>query len=162
MWGLSPSRERTWDLQDHQTQLAHGWQAATWASCFSITMFGNSAFLAPEASFRQCVSLPLVSFSLLKPLCFSLWTLLCVSPLTSVLSLQECRHRATAASLLRLVRPAPCGLSASPWWMMSRGGGGSPQTVHSLVQRAVSGQRFMRGIQDQTSLHVGAGKPIIP
>ena len=81
MWGLSLSGERTWDLQDHQTQLAHGWQAATWASCFSITMFGNSAFLAPEASFRQCVPFPLVPFSLLKSLYFSFWTLLSLCPL---------------------------------------------------------------------------------
>ena len=145
MWGLSPSGERTWELQGHQTQLAHGRQAATWASCFSITMFGNSAFLAPEASFRQRVPLPLVPCSLLTSLCFSFWTLL---------SLLSYPFKSAVVGQLqypssRPVRPAPSGRQCLTLMDRKQRQGGSPRTVHSLVQWAVSDWRFMTGIQDQ-------------
>ena len=84
-------------LWDHQMQLPSGWQAATWNSCFKITTFGNSAFLAPEglvSLFRKGFPLIVSPFSLTTfpfPFAspdFSLLLLSLASP-TSVLSFCE-------------------------------------------------------------------------
>ena len=58
-------RSRYRPLWDHQRQLPWSGQTATWISCFSITVFGNSAFISPRAlasSFRNSSS-SLWSFS---------------------------------------------------------------------------------------------------
>ena len=56
----------------------------------------------------------------------------------------------------------PLAGSSSPSRVTSRGGRGSPHTMHTLVQGALPDGGFMRMIEVQTSYHVVAGSPIIP
>ena len=108
---LSPSGERIRAPLGPLNIALRGWHMATWTSCFSITTFGKSAFLAP-GGLRTLMqpslsSLPFVLFPSpfsLSPLSFSLsWNfslLRSLSFLTSVLSFWESGHQTATASLL--------------------------------------------------------------
>ena len=126
---------------------------------------------ASVLSLRQHFSSPLCPFSLTTfpfPFCpfpsseISLHLLSLSSP-TSVLFFQESgRRAATASHLAAYGTMLPLAGSSSPSRVTSRGGRGSPHTMHTLVQGALPDGGFMRMIAVQTSYHVVAGSPIIP
>ena len=137
MWSTCPfPRRGSGHLQDHQMHPPHGWQVATWTSCFSIITFGKSAFLTPGwpqyPHSGKALPHPLCLFSLtfsLSPLSLSLsWNLSTsvsspLSVLSSILSFWENVPWAASSSLLLACETCshwPAVAHLHRWWVEVR------------------------------------------
>ena len=152
MWGSCPFLGRGFGhLWDHWTQLPLGWQVATWASGFSITVFVKAAFPAP-GSLRTLTHV-MLSPPLVSPTPDSSLFLL---PLSSPLSvpayscpilLREWTMGSYSITPLRLWDLLPLVGNDSPWRMTRRGGRGLHHTMQSLHQQILADERLMRAIE---------------